>query len=73
MLAGNEPNAQPERSAERGRANSAGGDTRPLSEEEQAREQRLRQVPDDPGGLLRAKIQRRYAEKRYAQEGFVPW
>ena len=73
MLAGNDPKAQADASEEKSHANSAGGDTRPLTEEEQAREQRLRQVPDDPGGLLRAKIQRRYAEKRYAQEGLVPW
>jgi Ca-activated chloride channel family protein len=47
---------------------------KPLSEEEQAREQMLRQVPDDPAGLLRAKIYRRYAEKRYARTGGVsPW
>lgn len=40
----------------------------PLDERAQAREQMLRSIPDDPGGLLRAKIRRRYAEKRYAQE-----
>ena len=40
----------------------------PISEEQQAREQMLRQVPDDPSGLLRAKIQRKYAEKRFVEQ-----
>ncbi|MDI4658344.1 hypothetical protein, partial [Xanthobacter autotrophicus] len=31
-----------------------------LSDDEQSREQALRQVPDDPGGLLRARIRARY-------------
>ena len=37
----------------------------PLSESEQSAEQWLRRVPDDPAGLLREKLRRRYAEKRY--------
>lgn len=53
----------------------------PMSEEQQAREQLLRQVPDDPAGLLRAKIHRKYAEKRFAEQqrqlvqqgGTNPW
>lgn len=53
----------------------------PMTEERQAREQLLRQVPDDPAGLLRAKIHRTYAEKRFAerqrrivqQGGTNPW
>lgn len=45
----------------------------PLSEEAQAREQRLRRIPDDPGGLLRARIRRHYAGYRYAQEDFIRW
>lgn len=52
-----------------------------MTEERQAREQLLRQVPDDPAGLLRAKIHRTYAEKRFAerqrrlvqQGGTNPW
>ena len=36
----------------------------PMSEEEQEVEQWLSRVPDDPGGLLREKIRRRYAEKQ---------
>ena len=36
----------------------------PMSEEEQEIEQWLGRVPDDPGGLLREKLRRRYAEKR---------
>ena len=34
-------------------------------ERERAAEQWLRRVPDDPGGLLREKLRRRYAERRY--------
>lgn len=53
----------------------------PMTEDEQAREQMLRQIPDDPSGLLRAKIQRKYAEKRFAEQqrqlvrqgGTNPW
>ena len=41
-----------------------------ITEEAQAREQKLRQIPQDPAGLLRAKIRRRYAERRYATEGY---
>jgi len=44
----------------------------PMTEQEQAREQALRNIPDDPGGLLRAKIRRQYAEKRYAQKEVSP-
>lgn len=38
-----------------------------ITEDEQAREQVLRQIPQDPAGLLRAKIHQRYAERRYAE------
>jgi Ca-activated chloride channel family protein len=37
----------------------------PLSEREQAVERWLNRIDDDPGGLLREKLRRRYAEKRY--------
>jgi len=40
----------------------------PMTEQRQAREQMLRRIPDDPGGLLRAKIMRRYAQQRYADQ-----
>jgi Ca-activated chloride channel family protein len=43
----------------------AGAGPQPLSEAEQATEQWLRRVPDDPAGLLREKLRRRYAERRY--------
>ncbi len=36
----------------------------PMSEQEQEVEQWLSRVPDDPGGLLREKLRRRYAEKQ---------
>ena len=62
-----------EREAERPMAESGGdslGRVSPeaLTEEQQAREQLLRQIPDDPSGLLRAKIYRKYAERRYAEQ-----
>ena len=38
----------------------------PMSEQEQEVEQWLSRVPDDPGGLLREKLRRRYAEKNRA-------
>ena len=38
----------------------------PMSEQEQEVEQWLSRVPDDPGGLLREKLRRRYAEKQGA-------
>ncbi len=42
----------------------AASDRMPMSEEDQEIEQWLSRVPDDPGGLLREKLRRRYAEKR---------
>jgi Ca-activated chloride channel homolog len=72
MLGGDEPAEAGEPEGERV-ASADPQAPKPVSEEEQAREQRLRQVPDDPAGLLRAKIHRRYAERRYAQEAQQPW
>lgn len=46
-----------------GPAVAASGRT-PMSEQDQEIEQWLSRVPDDPGGLLREKLRRRYAEKR---------
>jgi Ca-activated chloride channel family protein len=37
----------------------------PQSERELALEQWLNRIPDDPGGLLREKLRRQYAERRY--------
>jgi Ca-activated chloride channel family protein len=48
----------------------------PMSEEEQEIEQWLSRVPDEPGGLLREKLRRRYAEKRRgygARQGGPTW
>ena len=56
--------------APRGSASSA--PKKPLTEQEQAREQALRNIPDDPAGLLRAKIRRQYAEQRYSQKEVSP-
>ena len=72
---GPEPPDAQQASAEPGDAKSnadAHAGKRPLSEREQAREQALRNIPDDPGGLLRAKIRRQYAEKRYSQQEVTP-
>ena len=48
---------------------ASGGSGRELSEEDQEAEQWLNRVPDDPGGLLREKLRRRYAERRYGANG----
>ncbi|MEE3326336.1 MAG: tetratricopeptide repeat protein [Myxococcota bacterium] len=48
----------------------------PMSEQEQEVEQWLSRVPDDPGGLLREKLRRRYAEKQgvaRARQGGTTW
>lgn len=39
----------------------------PQSERELALEQWLNRIPDDPGGLLREKLRRQYAERRYGR------
>lgn len=41
-------------------------DTEPLDEEELAAEQRLRRIPDDPGGLLRRKFRYQYQQRAQA-------
>ena len=43
------------------------GDTK-YDEEVQAREMQYREIPEDPGGLLRAFIAREYAKNRYAKD-----
>jgi Ca-activated chloride channel family protein len=49
---------------------ASAGTPAPISESDQEIEQWLNRVPDDPGGLLREKLRRRYAEQRYrAQPG----
>lgn len=44
----------------------------PLSEEQQATEQWLRRIPDDPGGLLRRKFRYQYGQGKQQQEQ-EPW
>ena len=54
----------------------AGSNQVPMSEKEQEVEQWLSRVPDDPGGLLREKLRRRYAEKQGAagqEQGGATW
>jgi len=48
------------------------GTGEPLSESDQEIEQWLNRVPDDPGGLLREKLRRRYAERRYRTQLDAP-
>lgn len=43
------------------------GDTK-YDEEVQAREMQYREIPEDPGGLLRAFIAREYAKNRYSED-----
>jgi Ca-activated chloride channel family protein len=54
---------------QQGGAPPAPGAARELSERDQEVEQWLNRVPDDPGGLLREKLRRRYAERRYGAQG----
>ncbi|MFN8603198.1 MAG: VWA domain-containing protein [Candidatus Binatia bacterium] len=66
-----QPDDRPQdENAPRGSASSTA--KKPLTEQEQAREQALRNIPDDPAGLLRAKIRRQYAEQRYSQKEVSP-
>ena len=51
------------------RSAAAPGAGQELSERDQEVEQWLNRVPDDPGGLLREKLRRRYAERRYGANG----
>lgn len=60
-----------EASAESLRAQLA--EMRDAQETEQALEQWLRRVPDDPGGLLRAKFLRQYQRRRTDQDGNMLW
>jgi len=50
--------------SEREPAATGSGSRQVLSESDQEVQQWLNRVPDDPGGLLREKLRRRYAEKR---------
>ncbi|MGE4607367.1 MAG: VWA domain-containing protein [Myxococcota bacterium] len=47
-------------------AGGGGSSPREFTEQDQEIEQRLNRIPDDPGGLLREKLRRRYAQKRYS-------
>jgi Ca-activated chloride channel family protein len=75
---GNEPGAESEglpdapgnedASSER-RLSARNSKGEPLSEHDQEIEQLLNRIPDDPAGLLREKLRRRYAEGRYRATG----
>jgi len=51
----------------------ANADERPLDEDEQATEQWLRKIPDDPGGLLRRKFYYQYQRQNSRQPEKEPW
>lgn len=68
----NDATGEPEDQQAKDDAARGHGRGTPMTEQEQAREQALRNIPDDPGGLLRAKIRRQYAEQRYAQQEVSP-
>jgi len=59
-------NSQEGREAEASPAPAAAPE---FSESDQEVEQWLNRVPDDPAGLLREKLRRRYAERRYGSQG----
>ena len=61
-----EPEAQTDEKAIAGQAADS-----PINEDQQALEQWLRRIPDDPGGLLRRKFQYQYQVRR-AQAGAKP-
>lgn len=44
-----------------------------LSESEQANEQWLRRIPDDPGGLWKRKFQQQYSRRSRGEESSQPW
>ena len=65
-----EAEKQPSDEEESSQRVTAGAREKSFSEEEQAREQMLRQIPDDPAGLLRAKIRRHLErEERRGRHG----
>lgn len=66
-----ETSTEPDENADRGDTPS---ETDPLERErQQALEQWLRRVPDDPGGLLRRKFQYQYQERERAPDPIDPW
>lgn len=53
---------------------AAASNSEPLSEREQANEQWLRQIPDDPAGLLQRKLQNRHlTDYPTVQDSAKPW
>ena len=62
----NEPNKSQQKNSGGTLQNNDGDDT--YTEEVQARELQYREIPEDPGGLLRAFIVREYAKNRYEQD-----
>ena len=60
---------QPEDGTEEGQAQSGNGEEsrEQYDEEAQARAQQYREIPENPGGLLKAFIRREYMKKRYEE------
>ena len=49
------------------------GQEEPMDEQRLSREQWLRRIPDDPGGLLRRKFKYYYQRKQYDVPQQQPW
>ena len=64
---------QPESEGEEPRVNDQLQTLRRLQEKEQAMEQWLRRIPDDPGGLLRRKFRYQYQREGRDQDGNNLW
>lgn len=62
----NQPNKEPQSKQEKTNKNSAGSESQSIEEREkqQAKEQWLRLIPDDPGGLLREKFLRDHIRRQ---------
>jgi Ca-activated chloride channel family protein len=63
--AGIDPPSEPSTEGLPASAAASAGARAAVSESDQEVEQWLNRVPDDPGGLLREKLRRRYAQRRY--------
>lgn len=62
-----QPDAKPEDEKKGGNALQKSEEDNKYDEEVQAREQQYREIPEDPGGLLRAFIRKEYMKNRYKE------
>lgn len=65
QLVGSEQSEQEAQDEAGGAALSQGDESQEYDEKVQARAQQYREIPEDPGGLLKAFIQKEYARNRY--------